>query len=170
MRKFRLYSSCFEIPEAEHASVASRSGCSRAKPTVHTGFGINFLLMAVICVCFMGCGERRTTITGLVKFTDGTPITRGFVIFDNGTNSFFGTIKENGTYATGAEKIVDGIPDGTYKVYLGKVNGMKPNPQTRRVEKIEVVNPKYCSVETTSLTFEVKRGGVKTFDIIVEKP
>ncbi|MDR1477513.1 MAG: hypothetical protein LBJ00_01065 [Planctomycetaceae bacterium] len=27
-----IYSSCFEIPEAEHASVASRSGCSRAKP------------------------------------------------------------------------------------------------------------------------------------------
>ncbi|MDR1480393.1 MAG: hypothetical protein LBJ00_15765 [Planctomycetaceae bacterium] len=26
------YSSCFKIPEAEHASVASRSGCSRAKP------------------------------------------------------------------------------------------------------------------------------------------
>ncbi|MDR1480127.1 MAG: hypothetical protein LBJ00_14420 [Planctomycetaceae bacterium] len=27
-----LYSSCFKISEAEHASVASRSGCSRAKP------------------------------------------------------------------------------------------------------------------------------------------
>ncbi|MDR1480053.1 MAG: hypothetical protein LBJ00_14045 [Planctomycetaceae bacterium] len=26
------YSSCFKIPEAGHASVASRSGCSRAKP------------------------------------------------------------------------------------------------------------------------------------------
>jgi hypothetical protein len=33
-------SSCFEIPEAEHASVALRSGCSGAKPTAHTGFGI----------------------------------------------------------------------------------------------------------------------------------
>ncbi|MDR1479581.1 MAG: glycosyltransferase family 25 protein [Planctomycetaceae bacterium] len=32
--------SCFEIPEADYASVASRSGCSRAKPTAHTGFGI----------------------------------------------------------------------------------------------------------------------------------
>ncbi|MDR1478752.1 MAG: BatA domain-containing protein [Planctomycetaceae bacterium] len=36
-----LYSSCFEIPEAEHASVASRSGCSMAKSTAHTGFGIS---------------------------------------------------------------------------------------------------------------------------------
>ncbi|MDR1478251.1 MAG: hypothetical protein LBJ00_04850 [Planctomycetaceae bacterium] len=36
-----LYSSCFEIPEAGHTSVASRSGCSWAKPTAHTGYGIN---------------------------------------------------------------------------------------------------------------------------------
>jgi hypothetical protein len=36
-----IYSSCFEILEAEHASVASRSGCSGAKPTAHTGFAIN---------------------------------------------------------------------------------------------------------------------------------
>ncbi|MDR1477386.1 MAG: hypothetical protein LBJ00_00410 [Planctomycetaceae bacterium] len=35
-----VYSSCFEIPEAGHASVAPRSGCSWAKPTAHTGFGI----------------------------------------------------------------------------------------------------------------------------------
>ncbi|MDR1478087.1 MAG: GNAT family N-acetyltransferase [Planctomycetaceae bacterium] len=36
-----LYSSCFEIPEAEHVSVALRSGCSGAKPTAHTGFDIH---------------------------------------------------------------------------------------------------------------------------------
>ncbi|MDR1477522.1 MAG: hypothetical protein LBJ00_01110 [Planctomycetaceae bacterium] len=35
-----IYSSCFEIPEAGHASVASRSGCSWAKPIAHTGSGI----------------------------------------------------------------------------------------------------------------------------------
>ncbi|MDR1478894.1 MAG: hypothetical protein LBJ00_08125 [Planctomycetaceae bacterium] len=30
--KDKIYSSRFAIPEAEYASVASRSGCSRAKP------------------------------------------------------------------------------------------------------------------------------------------
>jgi type II secretion system protein D len=35
-----LCSSCFKNPEAEHVSVASRSGCSRAKATAYTGFGI----------------------------------------------------------------------------------------------------------------------------------
>ncbi|MDR1479089.1 MAG: exonuclease subunit SbcD [Planctomycetaceae bacterium] len=43
-----INSSCFEIPEAEHASAASRSGCSRAKPTSHTGSGIKCLSKIVI--------------------------------------------------------------------------------------------------------------------------
>jgi HD superfamily phosphohydrolase len=38
---FGIHSSCFKIPEAEHASVASRSSCSEAKPTAHTGVGIS---------------------------------------------------------------------------------------------------------------------------------
>ncbi|MDR2168821.1 MAG: hypothetical protein LBP59_01605 [Planctomycetaceae bacterium] len=133
-------------------------------------FKLNILLLVVFCVCVIGCGERRTIITGTVQYADGTPITRGFVIFDNNKNSFFGTIKDNGTYSTGAEKIVDGIPDGEYKVYLGKVNGMKLNQQTRKIEKIEVVDPKFCSADTTDLTFEVKRGGLKVFNIVVTKP
>ncbi|MDR1480945.1 MAG: hypothetical protein LBJ00_18630 [Planctomycetaceae bacterium] len=35
-----IYSSCFKIHGAGHASVTSRSGCSRAKPIVHTSSGI----------------------------------------------------------------------------------------------------------------------------------
>ncbi|MDR1480149.1 MAG: hypothetical protein LBJ00_14530 [Planctomycetaceae bacterium] len=39
-----VHSSDFEIPEAEHASVASRSDCSRAKPTAQTSSGITSAL------------------------------------------------------------------------------------------------------------------------------
>ncbi|MDR1478495.1 MAG: hypothetical protein LBJ00_06085 [Planctomycetaceae bacterium] len=46
----KIYSSCFKIPEAEHASVASRSGCSGAKPTAHTGFGITYYSKLIIFV------------------------------------------------------------------------------------------------------------------------
>jgi hypothetical protein len=134
-------------------------------------FRLNFLLLfVVICVCCFGCGERRTKITGTVQLTDGTPITRGYVVFDNDKNSFFGKIDKNGSYITGAEKKVDGIPDGTYKIYLGQVNGHKPDKTKRKIEEIKIVNPKYCSAKTTDLTFEVKRGGAKVFDIVVEKP
>ncbi|MDR1479999.1 MAG: metallophosphoesterase [Planctomycetaceae bacterium] len=46
-RRGNVYSSCFEIPEAD-ASVASRSDCSRAKPTAHTDIGIPIILITHI--------------------------------------------------------------------------------------------------------------------------
>jgi hypothetical protein len=45
-----LYSSCFKIPEVEHGSVASRSGCSGAKPTAHTGSGIAIVFLEIPCI------------------------------------------------------------------------------------------------------------------------
>ncbi|MDR1477307.1 MAG: hypothetical protein LBJ00_00015 [Planctomycetaceae bacterium] len=56
MKKFAsLYSRCFEIPEAGHVSVASRSGCSGAKPTARTGFGI----MIVFILFAVGCSSQK---------------------------------------------------------------------------------------------------------------
>jgi hypothetical protein len=37
----KLCSSRFKIPKAEHGSATTWSGCSRAKPTAHTGSGIS---------------------------------------------------------------------------------------------------------------------------------
>ena len=56
-------------------------------------------LIAILCLmfCLTGC-DGKTKISGTVKFSDGTPITKGSVVFDNGTESYFGTIKNDGTY------------------------------------------------------------------------
>jgi hypothetical protein len=50
-----IYSSCFKIPEAEHASVASQSGCSGAKPTAHTSFGIKKRKIIMNNNVYSGC-------------------------------------------------------------------------------------------------------------------
>ncbi|MDR1480836.1 MAG: hypothetical protein LBJ00_18070 [Planctomycetaceae bacterium] len=73
-KSIALYSSCFEIPEAEHASVASRSGCSRAKPIAHTGFGIIvFFILGFACETQAqvdrnyGLGQRPETLQSLAQ-------------------------------------------------------------------------------------------------------
>ncbi|MDR1479024.1 MAG: LPS assembly lipoprotein LptE [Planctomycetaceae bacterium] len=43
-----LYSSCFKIPEAEHANIA-------AKPTTYVGFGIFFLCSVMVVCLISGC-------------------------------------------------------------------------------------------------------------------
>ncbi|MDR1478220.1 MAG: hypothetical protein LBJ00_04695 [Planctomycetaceae bacterium] len=51
-----IYSSCFKIPEVEHGSVASRSGCSWAKPTAHTGSGITGVSVPLGTKCWRKTG------------------------------------------------------------------------------------------------------------------
>ncbi|MDR3109711.1 MAG: hypothetical protein LBU65_08495, partial [Planctomycetaceae bacterium] len=115
--------------------------------------------------------------SGTVKFSDGTPVNFGNVVFCNETHSYYGTIKSDGTYITGGVKEVEGIPDGTYKIYLAATEEVENIYGTPRgIEELidykvtQRVAAKYRSYETTDLSFEVKPGCPKTYDIVVEKP
>jgi hypothetical protein len=133
------------------------------------------LLGVLFCfaVSLSGC-SGKTKISGTITFSDGTPVTQGNVVFDNGTNSYFGTIKNNGTYITGGNKQVEGIPNGTYKVWLAQTeiidNTLDANGLVTSYKVTPTVAKKFMSLTTTDLTFEVKPDGQKTFNIIVEKP
>jgi hypothetical protein len=136
------------------------------------------LLGLLICLCgITGCGNGGTKISGTVQFSDGTPIDFGNVVFDDGKHSYMGVIK-NGKYITGGVKEVEGIPDGTYKIWLAatsqitnEVYKVHNNRKTLvSYDTVERVAEKYRFAEKTDLVFEVKRGGARTFDIVVEKP
>jgi hypothetical protein len=64
-----------------------------------------------------GCGSGFK-VTGKVTFSDGQPLTVGKVIFTNGQISAYGKINSNGEYRLGLIKDGDGIPAGTYQVYI----------------------------------------------------
>ncbi|MDR3196376.1 MAG: hypothetical protein LBU34_00785 [Planctomycetaceae bacterium] len=123
--------------------------------------------------CLTGCSDK-IKISGTVTFSDGTPITKGNVVFDNGTESYFGTIKSDGTYVTGGNKQIEGIPNGTYKVWLAQTeiteNISDADGHVASYNVTQTVAKKFTSPNTTELTFEVKPDGQKTFDIVVEKP
>ena len=134
--------------------------------------------MKQVIVLFFLCGligcSQGTLITGTVRFEDETPITGGGVVFDSSKNSFFGTIKPNGTYATGGVKEVEGIPDGTYTVWLTGTEEIvdRLNAAGQPVGYVAKprVAPAFTSASTSPLKFEVKKGGPKTFDIVVRRP
>jgi hypothetical protein len=123
--------------------------------------------------CITGC-SGKTKISGTVTFSDGTPVTKGSVVFDNGTESYFGTIKNNGTYVTGGNKQIEGIPNGNYKVWLAQTeiteNILDADGHVASYKVTQTIAKKFISPNTTELTFEVKPDGQKIFDIVVEKP
>jgi hypothetical protein len=131
-------------------------------------------ITSVLCLlfCFTGC-SGKIKISGTVTFSDGTPVTKGNVVFDNGTQSYFGIIKD-GTYVTGGNKAIEGIPNGTYKVWLAQTetteNTLDTDGHVTSYKVTQTIAKKFTSPNTTELTFEVKPDGQKTFDIVVEKP
>jgi hypothetical protein len=128
----------------------------------------------LLCIAVQGC-SRGTIITGTVKFSDGEPVTFGNIAFDDGKHAFVGMIKNDGTYTTGLLED-EGIPGGTYKVYLQGTTAVANEVRNKQTDSIvsydEVyrVAQKFCSRETTDLQIEVKSGGTQTFDITVERP
>jgi hypothetical protein len=116
-----------------------------------------------------------TKISGTVKFSDGTPITSGRIVFDDGKHSYFGTIQKDGACVTGGVKPVESIPDGVYKIWLASTEKTVDevfNDKNELVSynTVEQVAEKFRYVDKTDLVFEVKRGGTTTYDVVIEKP
>ncbi|MDR1491511.1 MAG: hypothetical protein LBT05_02140 [Planctomycetaceae bacterium] len=133
-----------------------------------------FLCLSAALFSVVGC-TGRVKVSGNVKFSDGEALNFGEVCFTEGEKTFFGRIKEDGYYSPGEFQDGDGIPPGTYQVWLARTVLSEPirnknGEESDEVKQTDRVDKKYTAPETTELTFEVKRGGSKKFDFIVERP
>ncbi|MDR1493270.1 MAG: hypothetical protein LBT05_11180 [Planctomycetaceae bacterium] len=129
------------------------------------------LALLLVCVCLSGCGENQR-LSGKVTFDDGSPLTVGMVCFENTENGKLGRgeINSDGTYVVGFETDKNGIPKGTYKVFItGAILEKGMNEKTGMPIEEQQIALKYSSTTTSGLTFTAD-GKTKTFDITVERP
>lgn len=115
----------------------------------------------------IGCsGGGNSYVTGTVKFTDGQPVTTGYVQFDSDSISASGPIQPDGTYQMGSLGIDDGVPPGIYRVSLGggAISGASEGEPIG-----PPVDEKFGNPSTSGLTCEVKAGESVVFDIVVEQ-
>ena len=135
----------------------------------------------VLGMSALGCGQNHS-LQGKVTYEDGTPITAGFVNFSSDTSLSRGKIRSDGSYVVGTLKDTDGIPQGTYKVYItgAEVAMETAQSQRPRVDAMgnpiqtmaayrKLVHPKYMTTSTTPITCEIP-AEKNRFDIIVEPP
>jgi hypothetical protein len=151
------------------------NNCNSNNTTAMKNFFPVFILFLLLLT---GCSDK-VKITGQVKFTDGEPVNFGQVIFDGNGKSLFGHLDKTGHYSPGEIRDGDGVPYGTYKVWLagtvlseeGKETGKGENAvRSSEFKETYRVDEKYTSAGKTDITFEVKKGGAKTFDFTVERP
>ena len=117
---------------------------------------------AVATACLLlgltGCGPRMHPVRGTVTLEDGTPVTRGLVIFervDGGPPvTARGDIQPDGRYELSTETPGDGVPAGRYRVSINPLD-TSDVPDEMKVLPFDV---KYLNQKTSGLDFEVKSG------------
>ena len=137
------------------------------------------MILLLVIVFIAGCGDP--TVTGKVTFPDGTPLTKGQVMFQKEGFVASGNLRPDGTYSAGKLKDGDGLPPGRYQVFITGVSTFgdspaKPpsavsqggQPPMNTSKPIFLVDPKYTAPNTSGLTVEVN--GKTEFNIKVEPP
>lgn len=138
-----------------------------------------FLLLATVMVV-SGCGGN-VKVKGVVKYANGEPLPGGVVNFTDGTNNYRGEIQTDGTFEMRTFKPGDGIPKGTYQVFLTETlmlgsagtRSTKSGEDGKDEMSWEVVgqnassiDPKYNDPVNSGLKIDVTKS--MTYDIVLE--
>jgi len=137
------------------------------------------LLTLLILVLCLGCG-KNVPLRGKVLDEEGNPITVGMVNFVSDKGLSRGQIQSDGSYVVGTLQERDGLPPGTYKVYVSGAITYVPSKAPPRLDPmgqliphppdvVPLIAAKYTTESDTPLTCEVPVKGNK-YDVIVEKP
>ena len=111
---------------------------------------IKSFTLVLLIIFLAGCGNGNKKLTGKISYSDGSPVTQGFVYFDSKTTNFQsrGEILPDGTYEVGSVTARDGIPPGEYSVFV---------ISERRGDsgRLPLVAPKYSSGTTSGIVCKV---------------
>ena len=125
-----------------------------------------FLVSIALLFFVTGCGGGKIQLGGTVTFEDDTPLSKGSVVFSTDTYKGGGNIDSNGKYVVGSIDVKDGLPKGTYKVFI---SGATEEITVRgSLSEYSLIDPKYASYNSTPLTCEIP-APKNTFDIKVPK-
>jgi hypothetical protein len=129
------------------------------------------LLLLSVVVCCIGCGGKGKIVSGIVKYEDGSLVTNGSVVFDDGKLNFRAKIKSDGSYKThDVDDKTTPIPYGEYKV---RIDGMlRAIGVSKTEEPIEEwnVSEEYRTAEKSPITLKLTPSSPSKFDIVVKKP
>lgn len=126
-----------------------------------------------VCVLLIlgmgGCGPSNMNIHGKVTFADGQPLKKGIVCFESDKVFARGEIDTEGNYTLGSLKENDGLPAGTYRVYINGAHASEGIDANGMPIEKPLISSKYASVTETDLSCTVDKN-TNRFDIVVEKP
>ena len=111
-----------------------------------------------LALCAAGCGAKFYPVHGTITLEDGSPLTKGLVIFERVEGgpalTARGNIGPDGRFELSTERPGDGVPPGRYKVSINPLD-TSDAPDEQKVLPFDV---RYMNLKTSGLEFEVKTG------------
>jgi hypothetical protein len=112
----------------------------------------------LLAVCAVGCGRQMAQVTGTITLDNGSPLTRGLVVFEGTVDGkpvmARGEVKADGHYLLSTAKPGDGIPPGTYRVLINPLDSSDIPDEQKNLP----FDYKYMRYDTSGLEYEVKPG------------
>ena len=129
---------------------------------------IFFSTVLLLVIFVLGCSNGNVRFGGKVTYSDDdSPLTTGTVCFESGTFLGRGELDGNGKYDMGSLSARDGIPKGTYSVYI--TGAAKGGMNERGAPAlVPLIDPKYVAGGTSGLTVTID-GKSRSFDIKVDR-
>jgi hypothetical protein len=126
--------------------------------SVHSRRVVATAALALLALGPAGCGASMYPVRGTVTLDDGTPLTRGLVVFERTEGgppvTARGEVRPDGTYNLSTAKPGDGVPPGRYKVLVNPLD-LSAVPDEQKKLPFDL---KYTKFQTSGLEFEVKSG------------
>jgi hypothetical protein len=130
------------------------------------------IVVVLLLSTLIGCGRRHYPVRGKVTLEDGTPLTKGMVVFESLDEkppiTARGDIQTDGTYQLSTDKPGDGVPAGKYRALVSprdydNIDGLE-GPR-----RPPVFDLRYADFNTSGLQFEVNSSS-NEYPIQVTRP
>lgn len=144
----------------------------------------NYILICFIIswglITITGCG-KNCPVRGKIVFSDnGSPVTQGTIVFDNGKENGHAEINPDGSFVAGLQKPGNGLTKGTWNV---SILGAEKRVEAKEIKMplggssipmtpesiVPLIDDKYKRPETSGLSITVD-GSVSEFELKVDRP
>ncbi|MGL4594301.1 MAG: hypothetical protein ACRCUY_06190 [Thermoguttaceae bacterium] len=126
-------------------------------------------LVTLVVLVLSGCGGDKLHMSGKVTYSDdGSPLTTGMVCFETPSYLARGELKPDGTYIIGSLSEKDGLPAGTYKVYVSGAQKATGEIKGGMTEYEPLIDAKFANSSTSGIEMVVD-GKTKSLDFKVDR-
>ena len=127
-----------------------------------------FLALSLSLLVLTGCGDKVGLRGKAVFSDDGSPVPVGTVCFETDSYLARGDLRTDGTFTVGSLKASDGLPAGSYRVYIsGAQKSIGTDDQGMELYEL-LIDPKFTSGTTSGITIDVTPS-TKFFEVKVDR-